>query len=112
MSEPGASPVAPPASIRVFVNGTGVDVPRTARVLDAVRAWRADEADATARDERVVTDSRGLPVNASTATYAGAIYRVVAARRRDGEATPRAAEDADAPTDDYGNSGDGDEDHG
>lgn len=69
-------------ALRVFVNAVGVDVARGATALDAVRAWRADEADAVARGERIVTDSRGLPIDAATVVSAGAILRLIPARHR------------------------------
>ena len=47
-------------AVRVFVNANAVDVPAGASVLDAVRAWSADEAAAVASGDRLVTDSRGL----------------------------------------------------
>ena len=74
--------------VRVFVNARGYDVPADASALDAVRAADVAEADAVAAGARLITDSRGLPVPAETAVYAGVIYRVVANRSRDGEATP------------------------
>jgi hypothetical protein len=65
----------------VFVNERAVEVPRGASVADAVRALDAAAADAVAAGARVVTDSRGLPVDALGATHAGAIYRLIPARR-------------------------------
>lgn len=72
---------APPPTLRVFVNERPVEVPRGATVADAVRAHDAAAADAVAAGERVVTDSRGLPVDALGETHAGAIYRLISARR-------------------------------
>lgn len=74
--------------VRVFVNARGYDVPADASALDAVRAADVAEADAVAAGARLITDSRGLPVPAETVVYAGVIYRVVANRSRDGEASP------------------------
>jgi hypothetical protein len=71
-----------PRSVRVFVNAIGVDVPVGASVLDAVRTWSPDEADAVTRGERVITDSRGLPIGADTRVSAGSIFRLVPARKR------------------------------
>jgi hypothetical protein len=71
--------------MRVFVNATGVDVPGGGTVLDAVRAWREEEADAVSRGERVVTDSRGLPVPNDASIYWGAIYRTASNRAARGE---------------------------
>lgn len=79
--------------LRVFVNAAGVDVPPGASVLDAVRQWNAGEADAVARGERVITDSRGLPVASESPVSAGSIFRLVPARR---SALPDAAAAEDA----------------
>jgi hypothetical protein len=71
-----------PPTVRVFVDGRAVEVPRGASVLDAVRALDAGAADAVAAGASVVTDSRGLPTDAGTPTHGGAIYRILPARRR------------------------------
>ena len=63
--------------MRVFVNATPVDVDTGATALDCVRRWRAAEADAVTAGERVITDSRGLPVATDTTAHAGSIYRTV-----------------------------------
>lgn len=70
-----------PPTLRVFVNERAVEVPRGATVADAVRALDGGAADAVAAGERLVTDSRGLPVDPQGETYAGAIYRLISARR-------------------------------
>lgn len=85
---------APERAVRAFVNAVGVDVPAGSTALDAVRVWSAAEADALAAGERVVTDSRGLPIDAATTVSGGTILRVLPARRR-GE-TISAAEDEPA----------------
>ena len=63
--------------IRVFVNATPVDVDAGATALECVRRWRAEEADAVTAGQRVITDSRGLPVAGDTSAHAGSIYRTV-----------------------------------
>jgi hypothetical protein len=68
--------------VRVFVNSSGVDVPAGSTALDAVRAWNDEAAGDVAADRRVITDSRGLPIDSMTAMSAGAILRVVAKRER------------------------------
>jgi hypothetical protein len=68
--------------VRVFVNATGVDVPAGSTALDAVRAWNADAAEDVSAARRLITDSRGLPIDASTAMSAGSILRLVANRDR------------------------------
>jgi hypothetical protein len=71
-----------PRTIRVFVNAVAIDVPAGASVLDAVRSWSADEAVAVGRGDRVVTDSRGLPIAPDVRVSAGSIFRLVPARKR------------------------------
>lgn len=82
-----------PRSVRVFVNGVGVDVSAGASVLDAVRSWSADEAAALSRGDRVITDSRGLPIAATVRVNAGSILRLLPARKRaaSGDATAEEA---------------------
>jgi len=70
--------MTPPS--RVFVNGTGLDVPAGATALDAVRGWNPLAADAVASGASVITDSRGLPTPADARVQAGAIFRVIPAR--------------------------------
>ena len=77
------------ATVRVYVNGRGVAAPTDGTPVDAVRVADPVLADAIDAGERVVTDSRGLPVVAGDALYNGAIFRVVANRQR-----PPAGEDA------------------
>ncbi len=85
-----------PDSVRAFVNERGVDLPPGATALDAVRAFDRLGATALADDvaagRRAVVDSRGLPVDAASPAYAGAIYRVLPARR-----APAPRDDGDAP---------------
>jgi sulfur carrier protein ThiS len=64
----------------VYVNSQAVEVLRGSTVADALRQWNGDEADAVARGERKVTDSRGLPAPLSDAVAAGSILRVVGSR--------------------------------
>jgi hypothetical protein len=64
-------------SIRVFVNAAGVEMPRGGTALDAVRLWQAAEAKAVTTGGRVITDSRGLPLDAGAVLPAGAILRTV-----------------------------------
>jgi hypothetical protein len=81
-----------PRTLRVFVNAMAIDVLPGASALDAVRDWNADEAAKVARGERVITDSRGLPIASDSAVSAGSIFRLVTARRGNGQ---RAASDPD-----------------
>ena len=66
-----------PETVRVFVNANGVDVPAGATALDAVRAWSADAAQEVTSGARIITDSRGLPIDAGTTMNAGSILRLV-----------------------------------
>lgn len=68
--------------VRVFVNAAGVDVPPGATALDAVRAWNTDAAREVTDGARLITDSRGLPIEASTPVNAGSILRLIANRGR------------------------------
>ena len=77
-------------ALRVFVNATGVDVPIGASALDAVRQWNADEADRVGRGERIITDSRGLPIAADVTVSAGSIFRILPARQARGTTQARA----------------------
>ncbi|HWJ13634.1 MAG TPA: hypothetical protein VNS10_07810 [Gemmatimonadaceae bacterium] len=68
--------------VRVFVNASGVDVPSGATALDAVRAWDASAAAEVEGGRRLITDSRGLPIDAAATMTAGSIIRLVAKRDR------------------------------
>ena len=68
--------------VRVFVNATGVDVPSGSSALDAVRAWDAAAAADIEGGRRLITDSRGLPLDAGAAMSAGSIIRLIAKRDR------------------------------
>jgi hypothetical protein len=68
--------------VRVFVNAAGVDVPAGATALDAVRAWDSSAADEVSAGSRLITDSRGLPIDAATPMVAGSILRLIANRGR------------------------------
>lgn len=69
--------------VRVFVNAAGVDVPAGSTALDAVRAWNAEAAGEVSAGGRIITDSRGLPLDAATPMSAGSILRLIAKRDRD-----------------------------
>src|SRR5213595_751714 len=78
--------------MRVFVNDKAVEVPRGARVRDAVA--QADDGLARLLDGAAyVTDAAGRPIDAGDAVReAGAVYRVVVSARREGK--PRLTRDA------------------
>lgn len=71
-----------PTDVRVFVNERGVSVPVGSPALDAVQALFPDDAAGIAAGRLRLTDSRGLPVEASIPVVGGAIFRVVAVRDR------------------------------
>lgn len=68
--------------VRVFVNASGVDVAPGATALDAVRAFDAAAADEVSAGARLITDSRGLPIDAATPMVSGSILRLIANRGR------------------------------
>src|SRR5947209_7471660 len=73
--------------MRVFVNDRAVDVPRGARVRDAVA--QADDGLAKLLDgggAAYVTDAAGRPIDAGDAVgEAGSVYRVIVSARREGK---------------------------
>lgn len=75
---PGA-PEAP-RTVRVYVNGRGVDVPAGASALDALRVADPAAAEQVAGGARALADSRGLPAAPDAPVHGGAIFRVVSAR--------------------------------
>jgi hypothetical protein len=74
-------------TVRVYVNGHGVDAPAAASAVDAVRVWDAALADEIVARRRALTDSRGLPLDPATRVFGGLILRVVAYREGRGEAS-------------------------
>ena len=68
------------STVRVYINAQALDLPRGSTVEEALREWNAEEANAVARGERAVTDSRGLPASLADALAPGAILRVVGSR--------------------------------
>ena len=67
--------------IRAYVNGAGVDVPRGAAAIEAVRLVDPEIAAGVERGDWVITDSRGLPTPSDTVVTFGAIFRLLPARR-------------------------------
>ena len=70
------------ATVRVYVNGRGVDAPSEGSALDAVRLLDGEAADDVMSGERIITDSRGLPVRGDSAVFGGAIFRIISNRSR------------------------------
>ncbi len=82
-----------PDSLRVYVNERGVSVPHGSFAVDAVRALFPELAADVEAGRQRLTDSRGLPVEATQALVGGSIYRVVPVRDRvDAAAEPGDAE--------------------
>lgn len=70
-------------TVRVFVDGRGLDAPAGGTMLDAVARHAQDAASAVRAGSLIVTDSRGLPVQPDAALYNGAVLRLVPNRARD-----------------------------
>ena len=68
------------ATVRVYINTHGIDVPDSSTALEAIEAWNAGEAAAIRNGERMITDSRGLPADPASAVHNGAIFRIVRSR--------------------------------
>jgi hypothetical protein len=77
----GAKLTSPP-TLRVFVNAVALELPSGSSALDAVAAFDATEAGGVRDGVRLITDSRGLPLDPATVMSAGSILRVVSARAR------------------------------
>lgn len=70
-------------TVRVFVNGTGLDAPAGGTALDAVALHSPTDATAVRKGTLLVTDSRGLPVPADSPLVNGALFRLTPNRERD-----------------------------
>ena len=70
-------------TVRVFVNGRGLDAPAGGTALDAVAAQSPADAEAVRAGRLLVTDSRGLPIRPETALFNGAVLRLIPNRERD-----------------------------
>ena len=77
-SAPGGRPAD--AGLRVYVDAVGLTVPAGATALDAVRAHDPESAAAVVAGQRVITDSRGLPIAPTERAHGGAIYRLASTR--------------------------------
>ena len=71
-----------PETLRVFIDARGVDVPVGAKAIDAVHAFDAAVASAVRAGEKILTDSRGLPIDGASALESGAIFRIIPKRDR------------------------------
>ena len=75
--------------IRVFINGSVLDLPAGATVGDAVRAGDPTLPDKIAFGAAYVTDGRGIEIDPSLPLQSGAILRTVVrakARKADADA--------------------------
>ena len=70
-------------TVRVFVNGRGLDAPAGGTALDAVACHSAADATAVTEGALLVTDSRGLPIPSDTPLFNGALLRLIPNRGRD-----------------------------
>jgi hypothetical protein len=68
------------ATIRVYINGRGVDAASGGCALDAVRVWDAQVAAEIEGGRRALADSRGLPLDPATPVFSGLIMRIVSNR--------------------------------
>jgi hypothetical protein len=71
-----------PEVLRVFIDARGVDVPPGATAIDAVEALDPSVAAAVRGGEKLLTDSRGLPIDGGTKLQSGAIFRIIPKRDR------------------------------
>jgi hypothetical protein len=70
-------------TVRVFVNGRGVDAPAGGTALDAIGLQSRTDADAVRAGTLLITDSRGLPIPGDSALFNGALFRLIPNRERD-----------------------------
>ena len=67
-------------SVRIYINGKPIDVEASATALEAVASWDETQATAIRGGERMITDSRGIPIGNDAPVHNGAIFRIVRAR--------------------------------
>lgn len=70
-------------TVRVFVNGVGLDAPAGGTAIDAVAVHSVADAAGVRNGSLLVTDSRGLPVPADSPIFNGALFRLIPNRGRD-----------------------------
>jgi hypothetical protein len=71
-----------PETLRVFIDARGVDVPPGSKAIDAVEKFDAAIAAAVRNGDKILTDSRGLPIDGATDLQSGAIFRIIPKRDR------------------------------
>jgi hypothetical protein len=64
-------------SVRVFINGSGLEVAADATALEAVTLADREDGEGVRTGRRVITDSRGLAVLPGSPVFGGAIFRTV-----------------------------------
>lgn len=77
-----------PETLRVFIDARGVDVTPGATAIEALEACDQTLALDVREGRKILTDSRGLPVENESTLESGAIFRLVS--RRDRSAAPNA----------------------
>lgn len=70
-------------TVRVFVNGRGLDAPAGGTAADAVELHSSSDAIRLRDASLLVTDSRGIAVPSDSPLYNGAVFRLVPNRERD-----------------------------
>jgi len=76
-----------PETLRVFIDTRGVDVPPGAKAIDAVELFDPAVAAAVRGGQKILTDSRGLPIDGNGPLESGAIFRIIPKRDRSAAAT-------------------------
>ena len=71
-----------PETLRVFIDARAVDVPPGAKAIDAVQALDPAVAAAILDGQKILTDSRGLPIDGASELQSGAIFRIIPKRDR------------------------------
>ena len=69
--------------VRIYINETGLSVPRGSSILDALRMFDESHARAVDNGESRLVDSRGLDISGATIVNGGTILRVLPVRNRD-----------------------------
>jgi hypothetical protein len=72
-------------TVRIYVNGQGVDVPASVSALEALTVWNPVVAATVRSGERLITDSRGIAAAHDGPVHNGAIFRIVRARQANAE---------------------------
>jgi hypothetical protein len=76
-----------PETLRVFIDARGVDVPHGSKAIDAVEKLDPSTAAAVRDGQKILTDSRGLPIDAGSPLQSGAIFRIIPKRDRSATTT-------------------------